>query len=475
MPNRPDWEVQCEGLLQALPPETEPVCDSRGDVKNKIFVCIRGTHHDGHADAAEVLRRGAAAIVTQRKTGLPREITVPDTRLAMALLSARYWGNPAGELRLIGITGTNGKTTTAHLLCHLLHSAGIKTGRIGTDGIYRGGRRLPNPYTTPPPDLLHRTLRQMAGDGITAVVMEVSSQALVQQRTAGLTFEAAVFTNLSPEHLDYHGDIERYFAAKAMLFTQCRRAVIHTGDPYGRRLAEQVTIPVTPYHLPWRYRCEAGRSILPWRGGQLIIPLTGEVFLPDALAAAETAVAMGVSPGQVMAAMPHAPSIPGRAELLWQGQGRTIMRDYAHTPDALERMLRSLRRVHGGRLLVLFGCGGCRDRKKRPMMAGAAARWADGIVITDDNPRTEPPEEIRREIIRGLPKNARWREIPDRRQAMEQTIAVMRQGDLLLLAGKGHEDYQIIMEKTVPFDEKEIVTEILKSGRIPWKNCHCEK
>ena len=173
--------------------------------------------------------------------------------------------------------------------------------------------------------------------------------------------------------------------------------------------------------------------------------------------------------------MPHAPSIPGRAELLWQGQGRTIMRDYAHTPDALERMLRSLRRVHGGRLLVLFGCGGCRDRKKRPMMAGAAARWADGIVITDDNPRTEPPEEIRREIIRGLPKNARWREIPDRRQAMEQTIAVMRQGDLLLLAGKGHEDYQIIKEKTVPFDEKEIVTEILKSGRIPWKNCHCEK
>ena len=267
MPNRPDREVQCEGLLQALPPETEPVCDSRGDVKNKIFVCIRGTHHDGHADAAEVLRRGAAAIVTQRKTGLPREITVPDTRLAMALLSARYWGNPAGKLRLIGITGTNGKTTTAHLLCHLLHSAGIKTGRIGTDGIYRGGRRLPNPYTTPPPDLLHRTLRQMAGDGITAVVMEVSSQALVQQRTAGLTFEAAVFTNLSPEHLDYHGDIERYFAAKAMLFTQCRRAVIHTGDPYGRRLAEQVTVPVTPYHLPWRYRCEAGRSILPWRGG----------------------------------------------------------------------------------------------------------------------------------------------------------------------------------------------------------------
>ena len=474
-----DLRALLAGLTSAAVPQVPEVtgvcCDSQRIRPGDVFVAIPGFREDGRCHIAEAKARGAVCVLSREPVQELPWAAVQDPRRALAEVSARLYRHPDRELAVVGVTGTNGKTTTAHLLCHLLHSAGIKTGRIGTDGIYRGGRRLPNPYTTPPPDLLHRTLRQMAGDDITAVVMEVSSQALVQQRTAGLTFEAAVFTNLSPEHLDYHGDIERYFAAKAMLFTQCRRAVIHTGDPYGRRLAEQVTVPVTPYHLPWRYRCEAGRSILPWRGGQLVIPLTGEVFLPDALAAAETAVTMGVSPGQVMAAMPHAPSIPGRAELLWQGQGRTIMRDYAHTPDALERMLRSLRRVHGGRLLVLFGCGGCRDRKKRPMMAGAAARWADGIVITDDNPRTEPPEEIRREIIRGLPKNARWREIPDRRQAMEQTIAVMRQGDLLLLAGKGHEDYQIIMEKTVPFDEKEIVTEILKSGRIPWKNCHCEK
>ena len=472
MPNRPDREVQCEGLLQALPPETEPVCDSRGDVKNKIFVCIRGTHHDGHADAAEVLRRGAAAIVTQRKTGLPREITVPDTRLAMALLSARYWGNPAGELRLIGITGTNGKTTTAHLLCHLLHSAGIKTGRIGTDGIYRGGRRLPNPYTTPPPDLLHRTLRQMAGDGITAVVMEVSSQALVQQRTAGLTFEAAVFTNLSPEHLDYHGDIERYFAAKAMLFTQCRRAVIHTGDPYGRRLAEQVTVPVTPYHLPWRYRCEAGRSILPWRGGQLIIPLTGEVFLPDALAAAETAVAMGVSPGQVMAAMPHAPSIPGRAELLWQGQGRTIMRDYAHTPDALERMLRSLRRVHGGRLLVLFGCGGDRDPMKRPIMGHIGVKLSDFAVITSDNPRTEDPMAIIEDILTGVKQeDGEYIIIEDRRAAIRYAMDIGKKDDIIILAGKGHETYQDIGGVKRHLDEREeVAAHLREKEETAWEN-----
>lgn len=423
MQNRPDWEVQCEGLLQALPPEMEPICDSRGEVKDKIFVCIKGGRHDGHTDAAGVLRRGAAAIVTQKKLGLPREYTVPDTRAALARLCARYWGEPAKELRIIGITGTNGKTTTAHLLCHLLQSAGIKTGRIGTDGIVWGEKTQPNPYTTPPPTELHRILHQMVEDGITTVVMEVSSQALEQQRVEGITFAAAVFTNLSPEHLDYHGDMKRYFASKAKIFSQCRCAVINTADPYGRRLLDRANVPISGYHLPWQYRCEPGRSILPWRGGQLIVPLTGEVFLPD----------------------------------------------------ALERILRSLRRVHKGRLLVLFGCGGDRDRQKRPLMAKAAARWADGIIITDDNPRNEAPEAIRREIVVGLPKNTRWREVPDRRQAIEQTIAMMRQGDLLLLAGKGHEDYQIIQNKTIPFDEREIVTEILKSGRIPWKNCHCEK
>lgn len=423
MQNQPDWEVQCEGLLQALPPEMEPICDSRGEVKDKIFVCIKGGRHDGHTDAAGVLRRGAAAIVTQKKLGLPREYTVPDTRAALARLCARYWGEPAKELRIIGITGTNGKTTTAHLLCHLLQSAGIKTGRIGTDGIVWGEKTQPNPYTTPPPTELHRILHQMVEDGITTVVMEVSSQALEQQRVEGITFAAAVFTNLSPEHLDYHGDMERYFASKAKIFSQCRCAVINTADPYGRRLLDRANVPISGYHLPWQYRCEPGRSILPWRGGQLIVPLTGEVFLPD----------------------------------------------------ALERILRSLRRVHKGRLLVLFGCGGDRDRQKRPLMAKAAARWADGIIITDDNPRNEAPEAIRREIVVGLPKNTRWREVPDRRQAIEQTIAMMRQGDLLLLAGKGHEDYQIIQNKTIPFDEREIVTEILKSGRIPWKNCHCEK
>ena len=185
MQNQPDWEVQCEGLLQALPPEMEPICDSRGEVKDKIFVCIKGGRHDGHTDAAGVLRRGAAAIVTQKKLGLPREYTVPDTRAALARLCARYWGEPAKELRIIGITGTNGKTTTAHLLCHLLQSAGIKTGRIGTDGIVWGEKTQPNPYTTPPPTELHRILHQMVEDGITTVVMEVSSQALEQRRVKG--------------------------------------------------------------------------------------------------------------------------------------------------------------------------------------------------------------------------------------------------------------------------------------------------
>ena len=475
MPNHPAREVQSIGSLESLPPAWEPTADSRGDVKDKIFVCIRGQRHDGHEDAADALRRGAAAIVVQRDLGLPRQVLVPDTREALAFLAARCCGCPAQRLRLVGITGTNGKTTTAHILCWLLQSAGERVGRIGTDGIAWGGHVRPNPYTTPPPVELHRTLRQMAEDGVTTVVMEVSSQALAQRRTAGIPFHTAVFTNLSRDHLDYHGDMERYFAAKARLFTRCRQAVIHTGDPYGRRLLEQLTVPFIPYHLPWQYCCRAGMGQMPWRGQCLTVPFTGQVFLLDALAAAETALALGLTAPQIAAAMPGCPPVSGRAELLYRGCCRMIMRDYAHTPDAMEHILGSLRRLHRGRLLVLFGCGGDRDRTKRPLMAKAAARWADRLIITDDNPRGEDPAAIRREILSGLPRMAVYTEIPGRREAIRQSIAAMQPGDLLLLAGKGHETTQIIQEKTLPFDEREIVTAILESERIPWKNCHCEK
>ena len=475
MPNHPAREVQSIGSLESLPPAWEPTADSRGDVKDKIFVCIRGQRHDGHQDAADALRRGAAAVVVQRDLGLPRQVLVPDTREALAFLAARCCGCPAQRLRLVGITGTNGKTTTAHILCWLLQSTGERVGRIGTDGIAWGGHVRPNPYTTPPPVELHRTLRQMAEDGVTTVVMEVSSQALAQRRTARLPFHTAVFTNLSRDHLDYHGDMERYFAAKTRLFTQCRQAVIHTGDPYGRRLLEQLTVPFIPYHLPWQYCCRAGMGQMPWRGQCLTVPFTGQVFLLDALAAAETALALGLTAPQIAAAMPGCPPVSGRAELLYRGCCRMIMRDYAHTPDAMDHILGSLRRLHRGRLLVLFGCGGDRDRTKRPLMARAAARWADRLIITDDNPRGEDPAAIRREILSGLPRMAAYTEIPGRREAIRQSIAAMQPGDLLLLAGKGHETVQIIQEKTLPFDEREIVTAILESERIPWKNCHCEK
>ena len=461
MQNRPDWEVQCEGLLQALPPEMEPICDSRGEVKDKIFVCIKGGRHDGHTDAAGVLRRGAAAIVTQKKLGLPREYTVPDTRAALARLCARYWGEPARELRLIGITGTNGKTTTAHLLCHLLQSAGIKTGRIGTDGIAWREKTQPNPYTTPPPTELHRILYQMVEDGITTVVMEVSSQALEQRRVEGITFAAAVFTNLSPEHLDYHGDMERYFASKAKIFSQCRCAVINTADPYGRRLLDRANVPISGYHLPWQYRCEPGRSILPWRGGPLIVPLTGEVFLPDALAAAETALVLGLTSRQVMAAMPQCPPVPGRAELLWQGMGRTILRDYAHTPDALTNVLKTLAHARFNRIITVFGCGGDRDRTKRAPMGRAVAELSDIAIVTSDNPRTEDPELIIDDIMPGLEGAKEVHRESDRRKALELAVSLLRPGDALLVAGEGHENYQIIGTVKHHFSDQEILKELV--------------
>lgn len=462
--------VQKIGSLEEIPPSWGITCDSREELKNKVFVCIRGRRHDGHADAADALRRGAVLIVAERDIGLESELIVPDSRTALARLAARHYGCPAAGMRIIGITGTNGKTTTAHILCHLLQAAGIRVGRIGTDGIMWSGKTLPNPNTTPEPLLLHRTLAAMRRDGITTVVMEVSSQALAQKRVEGITFAAGVFTNLSQDHLDYHPDMESYFAAKARLFTQSRMAVLNTADPYGRRLLETAAVPVIPYHLPEERECTVGEGSIPWRGGRMTVPFTGEVFLYDALAAAETALALGIPCSLIRRVMATCPPVRGRAELLYRGAGRLILRDYAHTPDALEQILCSLKKLHHGKITVLFGCGGDRDAKKRPLMGAAAARHAHQIILTDDNPRSEAPETIRREIAKGIPKDYPCIEIPDRKAAIRQAILAMEPGELLLLAGKGHETDQILKDRTIPFDEKAVVNTILESENIPWKN-----
>lgn len=461
--------VKSAGSLDKFPTLWEITTDSRESVKGKIFVCIHGRRHDGHEDAAEALRRGAAAIITERPLGLSREVTVPDTREALSYLAARHFGNPAGSLCLIGVTGTNGKTTTAHMLFHILRAAGIPTGLIGTTGIQYGGKCLPNPHTTPEPVALHRIFAEMKAAGITTVVMEVSSQALDQRRCAGLIFEAAVFLNLTPEHLDYHSSMEDYFNAKMRLFAQCRQAVINVDDPYGRRLMGRISCPGKGFSLPRQCSFSVGRSAALWRGAPFVIPFTGAFSLCDALAAAETAVALGIPPESVRTALRSCPPIRGRMELLFAGQRRMILCDYAHTPDAMEKVLSGLRNLHFGRIIVLFGCGGDRDAAKRPLMGKIAARWADRVILTDDNPRSEEPLAILMAIAAGIPEGYRYTIIPDRRQAILRAIRSLREEDLLLLAGKGHETYQIQKDRTVPFDEKAIVCEILERENIPWK------
>lgn len=466
--SQPERAVQMIGSLKEIPPEWGITCDSREDVRNKVFLCISGRRHDGHLDAAGALSRGAALIVTERDLGLCPQLIVQDTRAAYALLAARAFGDPAESLRLIGVTGTNGKTSTAHMLCCIMERAGIPTGLIGTDGIRFAGEYCPNTHTTPDPMELHAALARMKKAGAAAVVMEVSSQALDQRRTEGLRFEVGIFTNLTEDHLDYHKDMPAYFAAKKRLFEQCQTAVINEGDLWGKKLLAELPGAV-PYRLPPECSTSLGESRTKWHDRELAIPFTGLFFLEDAVAAATAAKCLGIPREKILAALRNCPPVAGRAELLYRGYGRMILRDYAHTPDALKKMLQVLRNLCFGRIIILFGCGGDRDAAKRPLMGAIAAEFADYAVLTNDNPRSEDPMEILRQIASGIPQGFRYTIIPDRRAAILRAIRRMQQGDVLLLAGKGHETVQTIGETVIPFDEKEIIAKLMESESIPWK------
>ncbi len=454
--------------LNDIPAEWPVTAKSGEDVKDSVFCCIKGHTYDSHKDAKAVLDRGARLLVTERPLGFSREITVPSSRAAFSVLTARHYGEPARFMRVIGVTGTNGKTTTAHMLHFLLEASGRRAGLIGTNGVRFLGRTLPSVGTTPEPPLLYKSIKAMREAGVTDLVMEVSSQALDQERCAGLFFEAGVFLGLTPEHLDYHREMESYFAAKKRLFSQSGKAIINGADPYGKRLLEDFPGAVV-FYPPQARSLKIGKSTALWRGKELVVPFTGEFSLTDAVAAAETACSLGLSPETVRAAFPGCPPVSGRGELLYKGEERLILRDYAHTPDALGKMLSVLRKIHFGRIIVLFGCGGDRDRRKRPLMGKLAVESADRVILTDDNPRGEAPEEILRDILAGIPQKDRVTVVRDRHAAIRKAVRELQEGDLLLLAGKGHETVQIFGDRTVPFDEKTIVKEILESENIPWK------
>jgi UDP-N-acetylmuramoyl-L-alanyl-D-glutamate--2,6-diaminopimelate ligase len=433
--------------------------DSRAVVPGALFCCVRGSRADGHLFAGAAVEAGAAAVLSERRlgTGVP-EIVVHDTRHAMALLAAAFHGHPSRALDVVGITGTNGKTTTVHLLASILRAAGRPTGVIGT---------LTGARTTPESTDLQAQLATMRDRGDRAVVMEVSSHGLVQRRVDGTRFAAVAFTNLSRDHLDYHASMEEYFKAKASLFTAAFApvAVIDTDGPYGRLLASTTDVPtVIRTGIDDNDDVEvlelgASSSVVRWRGVELRVPLGGRFNVSNAVLAATLASALGVTDEAVATGIAGAGPVPGRFELVDAGQPFTIVVDYAHTPDGLEQLLAAARELApSGRVLVVFGCGGERDASKRPFMGRAAEEGADLVVVTSDNPRHEDPAAIIDEVLGGFTARP-WRVEPDRRAAIAAAVDEARSGDIVVIAGKGHETTQDLGSRVEPFDDRAVAAE----------------
>ena len=448
------------------------ISDSRAVKKGSLFVCIKGARFDGHSVAEDCLKKGACAVVVDHSLGLDQEVIVEDTRAALAIMCSNYFGRPQDQLKLIAVTGTNGKTTIANVIKQSLEACGKKAGVIGTIGIEAGDIVLPAKFTTPEPWDMEMILRTLANAGCEYVVMEASSQALDQRRLVDLHYDTAVFTNLSQDHLDYHKTMEAYFLAKCQLFKQCDYAVINLDDPKGRELYAMAECPKVGYAIEnedAEYMAgdlvqtigESSFSIIKHgEKASCTVPLPGRFSVYNALAC--TAVidrqvgdlelaARGVSSTR---------GVSGRCEILHKGK-QTVISDYAHTDDALTKLLSSIKPYVGdGRLVVLFGCAGRRDKTKRVKMANAIAEYADVAVLSSDNPRDENPYEIMQELIpifseRRIP----FIMIPDRYYAIDHVLKTLREGDVFALCCKGHEDYQVIDNYTVYLDERRIVRE----------------
>ncbi len=450
--------------------------DSRKVKRGSLYLAIRGTQADGHDFATQAVDAGAAALVVERPLGLGvPEVVVRDGRLGAIAVAREWYGDPARALTLIAVTGTNGKTTTSNIVRHLFNADG-SAGVIGTIGAFDGaGSPVPSTagsLTTPGPIDLQATLAALRDRGVRTVAMETSSHALDQGRLDGLAFGAAIFTNLTREHLDYHRTMEHYFGAKAKLVGLLGTegsAIINADDPAWEALpalppsrrvafglrpdadlrAEEVVTDAGGTSFRLRSR---------WGAAEARIPLIGDFNLSNVLGAAGAALALGRPLAEVVARLADTPQVPGRMDVL-VGSPFVVLRDYMHTPDAYERVLATLRPLTSGRLLVIFGCGGDRDRGKRPEMGRIAAERADLVILTTDNPRTEDPDRIIDDIVAGIPggEGSKALRILDREEAIHAAVALLHPGDTLLLAGKGHETYQILGTEKVPFDEPSIV------------------
>ncbi len=456
--------------------EAEHVCaDTRQITPDSIFFCLKGFTRDGHDFAAQAIERGAKFVVAERDLGLgERQILTDDTHKSYALCCANIFGNPQKKLRMIGVTGTNGKTTVSHLIRDVLRGAGYKVGLIGTISTDINGMVFPAKYTTPDPLTFYSVLDQMVEAGCEYAVMEVSSHGLDQKRVEGCRFEVGVFTNLTQDHLDYHGDMENYFAAKKRLFALCEKAVINYDDGYGRLLLQGCGCnDLKSFSIKFDEANYTAREIVMKASGTSFIfvgdniisrikfPVPGEFSASNAMAAISACLQLGLPLETIAKNLADSRGVPGRFEVLDTKTPYTVIRDYAHTPDGIEKVLSAIRTITDKKVTILFGCAGNRDRKKRRLMSEAASA-ADFIILTSDNPRREDVMQIIDDARPGLPDDdKRYIIIPDRYQAIKWALEHCGEGEVLLLAGKGHEDYQVLSHATIHFDEREVVAELL--------------
>ena len=451
--------------------------DSRKTEKGDMFVAIRGFEADGHKFIPKAVENGAAVILCEEKPScdIPY-VLVSDSRYGLAIVSRDFFGDPASEMTMIGITGTSGKTSSSYLIKHMLESKlDAKVGLIGTNGNMIGDEFLHTEHTTPESYELHKLFRHMADSGCTHVVMEVSSHSLTLERVAGINFDVALYTNLSQDHLDFHGTMEEYAAAKRKLFSMCSLGCFNLDDAWADFMRDGASCRTMTFSTEKNEADLVAKDIRLTADGVRFASVSGDEIsmtklgIPgmfsvyNALGTMSVGLALGLSLADCSDAMSSAKGVKGRLEIVPTGRDFSVVIDYSHKPDALEKVLKTLKPVTRGRLIALFGCGGDRDKLKRPIMGRIAADNADLVVVTSDNPRTEDPDEIIREIVAGMKdKRTPTKVICDRREAIAWAIDNATSGDVLLLAGKGHEDYQVVGHEKHHMDEREIVADCLK-------------
>ena len=460
--------IACKEPLASL--EIKGVTDDSRKVKEGF--CFVNTQND-NAYVKDAVSKGAIAVVNGEDCDFENTLTVEDTRKAYAKITSNWFSNPTDDLILIGVTGTNGKTSITYMLRAILEYTGEKVGVIGTVGNYIDGETIPAINTTPNPWYLNELFSKMREKHCKYVIMEVSSHALAREYLYGLNFRVAMFTNLTQDHLDYHGNMENYFLAKRKLFEICETAVINKDDEYGRRLLGEISCESVSYSIENEsdfmakaidYRPDGIKyQILTDSINTIRVNTGGRFTVYNSLCAIGCATTLGVSIADISAALAKLNGVKGRAEAVPTGKDYTVIIDYAHTPDGLKNILKTFKECKKNRLIVLFGCGGDRDKTKRPLMGEIASLYADYVIVTSDNPRTENPAEIIKDILTAIPYGfSSYKVIENRKEAIKFALSFGKKDDIIVMAGKGHEDYQIIGKEKIHFDEREIIAEALE-------------